>query len=170
MIKKLKKSFFVPSFFFYFGLFRTSFDELVIFLLLFRLWMLMYAYKESPFPWRDSLLQPQFVSQLCIVVAVLSNPEFVGGCRSTHWYIFLLFRHWLFKYVCKEWSVSMVKLVIAATVCESAVHSSCSAFTPGVLMAKEKSALVSMTILLLAADGHYLKCMNQIHFSFSQTE
>ena len=89
----------------------------------------MYAYKESPFPWQDSLLQPQFVSQLCIVVAVLSNPEFVGGCRSTRWCICLLFRHWLFKYVRKEWSVSMVKLVIAATVCESAVNSSCSAFT-----------------------------------------
>ena len=35
----------------------------------------MYAYKESPFPWRDSLLQPQFVSQLCVVVGVLSDPE-----------------------------------------------------------------------------------------------
>ena len=41
--------------------------------------MLTYAYKESLFPWRDSLLQPQFVSQLCVVVAVLSDPEFVAA-------------------------------------------------------------------------------------------
>ena len=67
----------------------------------------------------------------------------------------------------KNRSVSMVKLVIAATVWESAVHSSCTACTPGVLMAKEKPALVSMTVLLVAADGHYHKCRNQIHFSSS---
>ena len=128
----------------------------------------MYAYKESPFPWRDSLLQPQFVSQLCVVVGVLSDPEFVGGCRSTCWCISVFFSDIGCLSMCaKNRSVSMVKLVIAATVCESAVHSSCSAFTPGVLMAKEKSALVSMTILLVAADGHYHKCMIQIHFSSS---
>ena len=61
--------------------------------LLFRLWMLMYAYKESPFPWRDSSLQPQFVSQL----HVLSDPEFAGGCRSVNMLVYfcLLFQHWL---------------------------------------------------------------------------
>ena len=43
----------------------------------------MYAYKESPFPWQDSLLQPQFVSQLCVVVAVLSDPELVAADQHT---------------------------------------------------------------------------------------
>ena len=100
----------------------------------------MYAYKESPFPWQDSLLQPQFVSQLCVVVAVLSDPEFVGGCRSTHWCISVFFSNIGCWSMCaKNWPISMVKLITAATVCESAVHSSCSAFTPGVLIAKEKS-------------------------------
>ena len=91
---------------FYFGLFQTSFDDLDLSFfslsLLFRLWMLMYAYKESPFPWRDSLLQPQFVSQLRVVVGSTFGPRVCWWLQVNMLVYFCLFRHWLFKYVCKE--------------------------------------------------------------------